>query len=132
MQIESVPHDLRPDAECPGDQVDARPGLRHLDDLRQHHLVFRRAAQRNHDVAAAARRRSEHYPTVGIQELPKTDRWIIGPGGLAAVERGKGRDSVDRELGDHLRPLLSLDLPGLDHHVAHEGLQHRSRSAHVR
>jgi hypothetical protein len=31
--------------------------------------------------SAAARRLSEHYPTVGIQELPKPDGWIIAGGG---------------------------------------------------
>jgi len=101
-KVESVPNDLRPDAERPRDQVDARSSLGHGDDLRQHHLIFRRVTQRNHDIAAAARRLTEHYPTVGIQELPKADRWIIGPYPLSAVERGEGRDTVDRELGDHL------------------------------
>jgi len=40
----------------------------------------RQALQRNHDVAAAARGLSEHYPTVGIQELPHGGGWIIGGG----------------------------------------------------
>jgi len=66
VKVERVPHDLSPDAQRSRDEVDPRPGLRHLDELWQHRLIFRRAVQRNHDVAAAARRLSEHCPTVGM------------------------------------------------------------------
>jgi hypothetical protein len=47
--------------------------------------------QRNHDVAAAWRRLSEHCPTVGIQELPHGDRWIMGGGDCRS-----GKQFVDR------------------------------------
>ena len=52
---------------------------------------------------------SEYCQTVGIQELPKADRWIIGPYPFSAVERGECRDTVDRKLGDHLWPLPPVD-----------------------
>ena len=55
---------------------------------------------------------SGYCQTVGIQELPKADRWIIGPYPFSAVERGECRDSVDRELGDHLWPLPPVDFSG--------------------
>ena len=55
---------------------------------------------------------------------------MIGPGSLAALEYGKGRGTVDREPGDHLREPPPFFLLRLDHDVAHERLQHR-REAHA-
>ena len=80
VQMERFPNDRRPDAEQTQDQVDARARLGHFDDLRQHHLVFWRLAQRDGDLETAEPCSAGHDSTVDTQELPPGDRWTIRPG----------------------------------------------------
>jgi hypothetical protein len=80
VEVESVANDLRPDAERARDQIDPRPSLGHLHDLRQHYLVFRRLSQRYNDLEPPKSSLARYCPTVTMQELPKADGWIISAG----------------------------------------------------
>ena len=53
-------------------------GLGHRYGFEQYALLCPRAVQQNHDGTAAVRHLSEHYPTVTMQELPRSDGWING------------------------------------------------------
>jgi len=64
VEVQGIADDLGSDAERPGDQVDAGPRLRHLDDLRQHDLVFRGLSQRNGDIESGESSLAGHCPTV--------------------------------------------------------------------
>jgi hypothetical protein len=50
VKVERVADDLGPYSERARDQIDARPRIGHLHDLRQHYLVFRGLSQRDGDV----------------------------------------------------------------------------------
>jgi len=88
--------------------------------------------ERDQGVAAATRGLTEHDPTVSIQELPKIGGWTIGSHHLSSPPSRDRRYRIDREPSHHLRLRLTLDRPGLDDDVAHEGLERRSSHGQVR
>ena len=66
-----------------------------------------------------------------VNRIPDRDGSTVAIRRPPTIEYRQGRDGVDREPGDHLRVFVSIDVLLLDDDIAHEGLEHQGRHAHV-